>query len=121
MPKQADDQDAELGRHQGKHGCFSAFQSDSEHKGPLSCLQHSACQMATPPHCTVRSLLAWAPQSPNMMHCVGGSEALFECTITVCVDAKTYLNGQVQHEMRESVVLVTELPNFKAVMAWIDL
>lgn len=43
--------------------------------------------------CTVRILLAWAPQTSNMMHCVGGSEALFECNITVCVDGKTYLNG----------------------------
>lgn len=48
MPKQADDQDAELGRHHGRHGCFSA--SQSEHKGPLSCLPHSACQTPTPPH-----------------------------------------------------------------------
>lgn len=27
--------------------------------------------------CIVRCLLAWAPQSSNMMHCVGGSEALY--------------------------------------------
>lgn len=35
--------------------------------------------------CTVRCLLAWAPQPSNMMLCVGGSEALFECA-QLCVD-----------------------------------
>jgi len=53
------------------------------------------------------------------MHCVGGYEALLECTFTRCVAGKTDLNGT--NTTRNESGFGYRAANFKAVMAWDDL